>query len=107
MLSKMTAVAAAAALIGFALTPTDASARSGGMHGGGAHVAHFGGFHGGHFHRFHGFHGARFGFVGVYPGYYAYSGYPYYYDDDCYLRRRVVATPWGPRVRLVRVCGYY
>jgi hypothetical protein len=104
MLSKMTAVAAAAALIGFALMPTDASARPGGMHGGGgARVAHIGGFRGGH--RFHGFHGARFGFVGVYPGYYAYSGYPYY-DDSCFLQRRVVGTPWGPRVRLVRVCGY-
>ena len=106
MSSKMTAVAAAAALVGFALMPTDASAR-GGFHGGGFHGgargAHFGGFRGGHFHRFHGFHGARFGFVGVYPGYYAYSGY----YDDCYLQRRVVATPGGPRVRLVRVCGYY
>ena len=60
------------------------------------HVGHIG--HVGHFH---GFRGARFAF---YPGYY--SAYPYYYDDGCYLRRRVVGTPWGPRVRLVRVCYY-
>ena len=37
-------------------------------------------------------------------------GYPYYdsyayYDDDCYLVRRRVLTPYGWRLRRVQVCG--
>src|SRR5262245_22897082 len=100
MSGKVTIAAAAAALIGFAMMPVDALARGGhGGHGGhGMHVGHIG--HVGHYH---GFRGARFAF---YPGFYGYGAYPYYYDDGCYLRRRVVGTPWGPRVRLVRVCYY-
>jgi hypothetical protein len=107
----MTVAIAAAALIGLAMTPVDAFARGGhgghGGHGGGMRmgggVGHFGGARFGHFGghaRFHGFRSARFAF---YPGFY--NAYPYYYDD-CFLRRRVVATPWGPQVRLVRVCYY-
>jgi len=96
---KVTIALAAAALIGLAMAPVDAFARGG--HGG-MHMGHVG--HVGHIGHFHGFRGARFGF---YPGLYSYYGaYPYYYDDGCYLRRRVVATPWGPRVRLVRACYY-
>ncbi|CAN0503483.1 unnamed protein product, partial [Phaeothamnion confervicola] len=51
-----------------------------------------GGWHGHHHHHF----GGGFRFYGPrYVGGYAYDG--------CY-RRRVVGTPWGPRVRLVNVC---
>ena len=41
-----------------------------------------------------------------YYGGYGYGAYGGYYDDGCYLRRRVVGyTPWGrPIVRAVRVC---
>src|SRR5215475_11655405 len=100
MSGKVTIALAVAALVGFAMTPVDAFARGG--HGGyGGHSMHVG--HIGHVGHFHGFRGARFAF---YPGFYGYGAYPYYYDDGCYLRRRVVGTPWGPRVRLVRVCYY-
>src|SRR5262249_51843381 len=108
MLRKITLAIAAAALVGFAFAPADAFARGGGHGGMGGHGMHVGG--GGHFGHFHGggFRGARFGF---YPGLYAFGGYGYpyygYYDDyygGCALRRRVVHTYYGPRVRLVRVC---
>jgi hypothetical protein len=82
------------------MTPTDASARPFGFHGG---------WHGG-FHR--GWHGPRFGpaFAGAFAfgalaaAPYYYGGYPYYYDD-CVPRRVVGYTPWGrPIVRIVRAC---
>jgi hypothetical protein len=74
------ALSAAAALGAAALAPTAASAWG---HG-----------HGGHGHHFRGGYG--FGFYG--PTYIASS-------PDCYRVRRVVETPWGPRVRRVLVCG--
>lgn len=100
----------AAAVIGLAFTPTDASARPGGFRAGGFH----GGFHGGGF-RHHGFrhHGFRrfgpsvavglgLGLAGTYP----YWGSPYYYADGCLAPRRVW-TPYGWRVRWVNVCRYW
>jgi len=93
-----------AAFIGLAFTPSTASARMGGFHGGGFH----GGFHGGGF-RHGGFRGG-FPFVGAAVGLglaasYPYWGYPgyYAYGDGC-LRPRRVWTPWGPRVRWINVC---
>jgi hypothetical protein len=72
------AFAATAALGAAALAPTSASAFP--------HHYH----HGWH----HGWHGFGIGFYG--PG----------YDDgpDCYLVRRLVDTPVGPRWRRVTVC---
>lgn len=105
----------AAAVIGLAAVPTDASARpqggfrSGGVHGG-FHAGGFRGFHGGFRH--HGFrhHGVRrfgppvavglgLGLAGAYP----YWGSPYYYADGCLAPRRVW-TPYGWRVRWVNIC---
>jgi hypothetical protein len=93
----------AAAVIGLAFTPSDASARpfgGGGFRAGGFH----GGFHGGF--RGHGFRrfgpavgvGLGLGLAGAYWG-----GYPYYYADGCLAPRRVW-TPYGWRVRWVNVC---
>jgi hypothetical protein len=73
------AIAAIGSLGVAALAPTSASAH---WHGG---------WYGGH----HGFWGPRFYYRPAYTGYY----------DGC-LRRRVVYTPWGARVRLINVCGY-
>ena len=97
-----------AAFIGLAFTPTSASARMGGFHGGGFH----GGFHGCGFRggfRHGGFRGG-FPFVGAAVGLglaasYPYWGYPGYYGygDGCLVPRRVW-TPWGPRVRWINVC---
>ena len=112
----------AAAFIGLASLPTDASARpfgGGGMRAGGFH----GGFHGGGF-RHGGFHHGGFrhggfrhggfhrGFIGApvalglglglaaaYP-YYSYAAY-----DGC-VRPRRIWTPYGWRVRWINVCGY-
>src|SRR6267378_3877784 len=91
----------AVAAVGLA-SPTIASARGGGGHGGG------GGFHGGGggFHS-GGFHGGGFR-AGAHGGY----GYPYGYgsyaygDGGCYLVRRRVMTPYGWRLRRVQVCNY-
>jgi hypothetical protein len=123
MLRKTIVALAAAASIGgaVALSPTAASARMGGFHGGGGfHAAHFGGFRAAHVgggfrtanfggarfaafhrpffhHRFHRFHRfARFGFISA--PIYAYSDY------GCW---RWVPTHWG--LRRVWVCGndYY
>ena len=123
MLRKLAlTIAAMIALAGAGLYSTAASAamhggfHGGGFHGGGFHGGgfHGGGFHGGGFHNgfrggFHGgfrhrafFRGAAFG-IGFYPAY-DYGYYGYGYDDDCYLQRRYVRTPWGLRVRNVRVC---
>ena len=80
MLRKLSLVAIAAASLGAAaLAPTSASA--------------WGGWHGG----WHGWGGPRVvvGGPAYYGGGYAYSG--------CYVRR-LVATPWGPRWRLVIRC---
>jgi hypothetical protein len=71
------ALSATAALGAAALAPTAASAWG---HG--------------HGHHWHGGYG--FGFYG--PTYIASS-------PDCYRVRRVVETPWGPRVRRVLVCN--
>ena len=82
MFRKLGLVAVAAASLGVAaLAPTSASAW-GGWH-------HHGGWH-------HGWGGPRV-IVGG-PAYYA-GGY-----GGCYARRWV-ATPWGPRWRVVNVCG--
>jgi hypothetical protein len=84
MLRKLSlVVVAAASLAAAALAPTAASAWGG-------HGWHGGGWHGGGW----GFRGPRV-FVGG-PAYY--GGY-----GGCYVRR-VVATPWGPRWRLVNRC---
>lgn len=61
-----------------------------------------GGFRGG------GFRGGGFGFGGPYYGYAyppAYYGGSYYDEGACYLVRRRVMTPYGWRVRRVRVCS--
>ncbi|MEA2974884.1 MAG: hypothetical protein QOF19_404 [Alphaproteobacteria bacterium] len=82
------AIAATAALGTAALTPTAASAQWHGGHGGWRGPAH------------HWSGGPRFG-IGFGAPYYA----PYYaYAPSCYIVRRVVRTPWGPRSRPVRVC---
>jgi hypothetical protein len=86
MFRKLALAAAAALSLGaVALAPTAASAFYGG-HG----YYHGGGWHGG-WHR--GFGGPRFYAGG--PGYYGGGG--------CYVRR-VVPTPWGPRVRVINRC---
>jgi hypothetical protein len=72
------ALSATAALGAAALAPTAASAWGHGHHG----------------HHWRGGYG--FGFYG--PTYIASS-------PDCYRVRRVVETPWGPRVRRVLVCN--
>ena len=85
MLRKLALVTVAAASLGAAaLAPTSASAWGG-------HGWHGGGWHGG-WHR--GWGGPRF-FIGG-PGYY--GGY-----GGCYVRR-LVPTPWGPRIRLINRC---
>jgi Spy/CpxP family protein refolding chaperone len=71
---------AATSLAAAALVPTAASAH--GFHG------HWG--HGGWGH-------SGFGFGGVYVS----TGV-----SNCF-QQRVVATPYGPRVRVVNVCAYY
>ncbi len=77
---------AAAALGATVLSPSAASAHGwGGWHGG---------WHGGGWHR--GWGGPRF-FVGG-PSYYYGGGY-----GGCYVKR-LVATPWGYRYRLVNRC---
>ena len=128
--TKRLAIGAIAALatVGLSVGAAEARAHGGGGHFGGSHFSgghfgggHFGGGHfgGGHFaggfHGFHGghhFHGRGFGpFIGglafgaaLGAPYYDY-GYPYVYGPDCYIRRRVVITPWGHRlVRRYRVC---
>ncbi len=50
-----------------------------------------------HFH--HGWHHGWHGGFGI--GFY---GPDYYAAPDCYVVRRVVQTPWGPRARRVTVC---
>src|SRR3954471_5682721 len=99
----------AAAFIGLAFTPSDASARPFGGHGFGGHAFHggFGGFHGGFRHG--GFRGAGFPLVGAGVGLVLAASYPYWgyssyaYGDGCLIPRRVW-TPWGPRTRWVNVC---
>jgi len=79
MLRKISLVAVAAASLGAAaLAPTSASA--------------WGGWHGG-WH--HGWGGPRIVVGG--PAYYG-GGH-----GECYVRR-LVATPWGPRWRLINRC---
>jgi hypothetical protein len=72
------AVGATVVLGAAALSPTAASAWG---HG------HWGGHHGWYGHGF---------------GYYAPT---YVASPDCYRVRRVIETPYGPRVRRVLVCG--
>ncbi len=82
MFRKIILALAATATIGAAaLTPTAASA------------AWVGGWH----RPFHAWHGPRFG-VGFYAPAYAFA-------PSCYIVRRWVRTPYGPRPRPVRVCG--
>lgn len=75
------ACAATAALGAAALAPTAASAGGGGWHG---------------YHGHHGWHGG-FG-VGFY-------GPRYVSGPDCYVVKRLVDTPYGPRWRRVTVCN--
>ena len=76
MIRKLTIALAATAALGVAaLAPTAASA-----------YPHY--HHGWH----HGWHGIGIGFYG--PD----------YGSDCYVVRRIVQTPWGPRARRVTVC---
>lgn len=72
------AAGATATLAAAALAPTSASAWGWGH---------------GHGHHWHGGHGPRFG---IYA--------PVYYGSNCYIVKRVVETPYGPRVRRVTVC---
>jgi hypothetical protein len=74
------ALGATAVLGAAALAPTSASA-------GGWHAHH--GWHGHHWG-----HGHGFGFYGP----------TYVSGPDCYVVKRVIATPYGPRVRRVTVC---
>ena len=79
MFRKLTiALGATAVLAAAALAPTAASAAPHGHHWG-----------------HHGWHGG-FG-VGFY-------GPTYVSGPDCYVVRRVINTPYGPRVRRVTVC---
>lgn len=79
MIRKLTiALAATVALGAAALAPTAASA-----------FPH-------HFH--HGWHHGWHGGFGL--GFYG----PDYDAADCYVVRRVVETPWGPRARRATVC---
>ncbi|MDI1344569.1 MAG: hypothetical protein PSV22_10780 [Pseudolabrys sp.] len=80
MFRKLTiALGAAAVVAAAALAPTAASAAPHGHHWG-----------------HHGWHGGGFN-VGFYGP--AYAAAP-----DCYVVRRVINTPYGPRVRRVTVC---
>ena len=80
MIRKVTLALLAAACLGAtALMPSAASAHGFGW-----------GWHGGFGH--HGFYGGPAFVVGG-------------YDGGC-VQRRVVDTPWGPRLRFVNVCGY-
>lgn len=80
MIRKLTiALGAAAVVAAAALAPTAASAAPHGHHWG-----------------HHGWHGGGFN-VGFYGP--AYAAAP-----DCYVVRRVINTPYGPRVRRVTVC---
>ena len=89
MLRKLSLGLVAAASLGIAaLAPTSASAWYGGWHGGGWH------------HHGWGWGGPRI-IVGG-PAYYD-GGYGYGYGGGCYARR-LVATPWGPRWRLINRC---
>src|SRR5689334_13659075 len=106
--SRFAGALVAAAVVGFAFMPGEASARMGGMggfHGGGFHSG-FAGFRSGSFNR--GFpvrhFRTRFAFAAPFV-YGAYAGYPYYYaDDDGCLAPRRVWTSYGWRVRWVNVC---
>ena len=100
----------------FAQKGAGAAAYGGGGGGGGGHSGgggrggggggHYGGGYGGGGHyggrRFYG--GGGLGFGGYYGGYYPYA-VGGYYDDDCYVVRRRVLTPYGWRVRRAVVCG--
>src|SRR3954469_16853993 len=88
-----------------ALAATAADARPWGHHGGWEH--HGGGGFGPGF-----VGGLPLGAFAAGPYYYGgpryYGGGPYYaaagWGGDCYTQRRVRYTPWGPRIRFVRVC---
>ncbi|MGD0023512.1 MAG: hypothetical protein ABSC37_02640 [Xanthobacteraceae bacterium] len=76
----ITALAAAALVIGTALIPTGASARGPGGHVGGWGGGHIGGFGGGHIGGFRGFGHRGFGYGGgIYPGW-GYEEYPWPYE---------------------------
>jgi hypothetical protein len=77
----------AIAISAAALIPTAASAKSGNGHGNG----HWHGHGNGHWH------GRGLGVAIYAPTYVA--------DSDCYTVKRVIDTPFGPRVRRVTVCG--
>lgn len=82
MFRKLTLALAATVAIGVAaLSPTTASA------GGGWYKHH------GH-HGYHGWRGINVGFYGP-----AFAVAP-----SCYIVKRVVATPYGPKLRRVTVC---
>jgi hypothetical protein len=77
------AIAGVAAIGAAALNPTPASAQ---WHGHGGWSGH---------HRWHS--GPRFG-IGIYAPAYAFA-------PRCYIVRRWVRTPFGPRLRRVQVCN--
>ena len=82
MFRKLIIIAGATATLVAASLAVPAAA-SAGWHG-----------HGHHKHKhWHGYRGPAF-------GYYA----PVYYGSSCYVVKKVVGTPYGPRVRRVTVC---
>ncbi|MGE0565311.1 MAG: hypothetical protein AB7O50_12435 [Pseudolabrys sp.] len=86
MIRKLIIIAGAAATLAAAsLAPTAASA-AGGWHG----------WHGHHGHHRHwrGHYGPSFGFYA-----------PAYYGYGCYVVKKRVFTPYGPRIRRVTVCN--
>lgn len=103
-------IGTSALMLGASTAPAQARGRGGGFGGGGFRG---GGFRGGGF-RGGGFRGAGIGLglglglAAPYYGGYGYGGYPYgysrYYDPGCYVVRRRVMTPYGWRIRRVRVC---
>jgi hypothetical protein len=88
MFRKTTLALAAIAALGVAaLAPTSASA----------------GWKGKHWHGHHSWHGKHWGHGGYGFGinYYA----PSYVYGGCYSVKRIVATPFGPKLRYVTVCN--
>ena len=88
---KKFAIAAvtAAGIAAAVATPADARWRGGGWGFGPAFVG-----------------GLALGAIAAGPayGYYGYPGYYAYGAGGCYVRRQWIDTPYGPRVRRVRVC---
>ena len=86
------ALAAVATVGAAALAPTAASA---GWKGWGNHWNH---------HNHHGWHGKHWGH-GYGPSFGVSYYSPTFYDGGCYKVKRVVATPYGMKLRYVTVCN--